>query len=285
MIELEHAEVSWFINAHCKMQCSYCQPEFKSGSLDKTLDQYLAVIEKLQQTRYKHHSKIFWKIGGGEPLHFPHLSSILKKMRERPCIIRLDTSGDNSYFSAYGILNLIDRLKLTYHSWQNNDIVEFILEHCQEKNVEVSIVVPLTPGQIYESRAKVEHFKQQGYVCNEQVLYEPNGQLYRGYSNIDLNRIHRRPDNETIKPVAPIYIDLSVINDIDPVYIGKPCYAGVDWLHINPKGFASYSQCGGRSEHYNVFNPDWQPPDNHFPCNVIQCKNEKDRRKIRIIGS
>jgi len=285
MIELEYAEVSWFINAHCKLQCSYCHPEFKNGGLDKTLDQYLTVIEKLQQTRYKHHSKILWKIGGGEPLHFPNLSSILKKMRERPCIIRLDTSGDNSYFSAYGILNLIDRLKLTYHYWQNDDIVGFILEQCLEKNIGVSIIVPLAPGQIHESREKVEHFRQRGYVCNEQVLYDRDGKLHHGYSNIDLNRIHHRPDDEIIEPVVPKYIDLSVVNNTDPIYTGMPCYAGVDWLHINPKGFASYSHCGGRSEHYNVFNPDWQPPDNHFPCNVIQCKNEKDRRTIRIVGS
>ena len=292
MINLEYAEVTWELNGHCKLQCSYCQPQWKTGHLDKTIDQYLAVVDKLQNTRYSHHSKIYWKIGGGEPLHFPHLNTLLKKMKERPSVIRLDTSGDDTYFASYGILNFIDKIKLTYHSWQNDDVFGFILEQCQEKSIEVSIVVPLTPGLINECRQRVEHFKSIGYRCTEQILYNTNGELYWGYSNIDLNRIEGRPDDWAEEPVVydpnqpdPRYVDLSVINDTDPVYTGQPCYAGVDWIHINSKGFASYSQCGGRSEHYNAFDSNWQPPSNHFPCNVGQCRSEQDRRKIRIVAN
>jgi hypothetical protein len=83
----------------------------------------------------------------------------------------------------------------------------------------------------------------------------------------------------------PNYIDLRVVNNDDPVYTGLPCYAGVDWLHINPKGFVSHSQCGGRNEHFNAFDPNWQPPNDHFPCSVNQCRHDNDRKKIRIVGS
>ena len=213
-------------------------------------------------------------------------------MKERSCTIRLDTSGDDTYFSFYGVLNLIDKLRLTYHEWQNDDVVEFILEQCQEKNIEVSIEVPLVPGRIFEFRQKAEHFKNLGYTCREQILFNENGQLYSGYSTIDENRIFGRDDNYEEEPVVldpnspdPNYVDLSIVNDTDPVYTGLPCYAGVDWLHINPKGFASYSQCGGRNEHFNVFDPAWQPPVQSFACTLNQCRNEKDRRKIRIVSS
>lgn len=284
MIELEYAEVSWSLNAHCKFQCAYCHTQFKSGELDKSIEQYLAVIEKLQNTRYKHHSKILWKIGGGEPLHFPHLGTLLKKMKEKSSIIRLDTSGDDTWFSLYGVLNLLDSVKLTYHSWQNDDIFDLILEQCQEKNVNVTIEIPLLPGQIIESREKVKHFADLGYTCNEQILRDLDGQPFNGYNLIDLNRIFRRSDDW--KPEFSLrnsnYVDLTIINNIDPIYTGLPCYAGVDWLNINPKGFASYSQCGGRSEHFNVFDTNWQPPSDHFACTVGQCRNEKDRKKIRI---
>jgi len=292
MIELDHAEVTWLLNAHCKLQCSYCQPQFRTGNLNRPVDQYLSAIEKLQNTRHQHHSKILWKIGGGEPLNFPGLSTLLKKMKERPCIIRLDTSGDDTYFSLYGVLNLIDRLKLTYHEWQNDDVVEFILEQCKEKNIDVSIEVPLVPGRIFEFRQKVEHFKSLGYECREQILYNENGKLYSGYSTIDENRIFGRADDYESVPVVidpnmpdPNYIDLQIVNDTDPVYTGMPCYAGVDWLYINPNGFASYSQCGGRNEHLNVFDSAWYPPAQHFPCTMNQCRSEKDRRKIRISSS
>lgn len=292
MIELEYAEVSWALNAYCKFQCAYCQPQFKSGELDKSVEQYLAIIDKLQNTRYQHHSKIYWKIGGGEPLHFPHLSTLLKKIKEKPSIVQLETSGDDTWFSLYGVINLIDKVKLTYHSWQNDDVFGFILEQCQEKNISATIEVPLVPGRIFESREKVKYFKELGYACNEQMLRDVDGQTHRGYSQLDENRIYGRPDDWKPAPIVrdpnkpdPNYIDLRIVNNTDPVYTGRPCYAGVDWLYINPKGFASYSQCGGRNEHFNAFDPAWQPPSNSFPCTVNQCRSEQDRTKIRINNS
>jgi hypothetical protein len=292
MIELAYAEVSWSLNAYCKFQCAYCPMESKGGELDKSLDQYITIIEKLQNTRYNHHSKIYWKIGGGEPLHFPHLGTLLKKMGEKPAIIQLDTSGDDTWFSLYGVLNHINIVNLTYHVWQNDDIVDLILEQCQEKNVSVSIQVPLIPGQIIQSRERVQRFKNLGYTCNEQLLYDTSRELYHGYSMLDKNRILGRPDNWEPESVVhdankpnPNYIDLRVVNNNDPVYTGLPCYAGVDWLYINPKGFVSHSQCGGRSEHFNAFDPNWQPPNDHFPCSVNQCRHDNDRKKIRIVGS
>jgi organic radical activating enzyme len=283
MIQLEHAEVTWLLNAHCEFKCSYCHSQYSGGGLDRSLEQYLTVVEKLQNTRYQHHSKIYWKIGGGEPLHFPHLGTVLKKMKEKSCTIRLDTSGDDTWFSVFGILGLIDKLKLTYHSWQNDDVFGFILEQCEEKNTAVSIVIPLEPGYIVQARERVKHFKDLGYNCNEKLLYDRGGNVYPGYSRIDLNRIHGHPDDHEFEIVPPVYQDLSIVTDTSPIYTGSPCYAGVDWIHINPRGFASYSQCGGRNEHYNVFDPAWTPPSQSFPCSVNQCRSEQDRTRIRIV--
>jgi hypothetical protein len=247
------------------------------------LDQYISVVEKLQQTRYRHHAKILWNIKGGEPLHFPNLSSLLRKIKEQPSIVRLVTSGDDTYFPIYGILNLIDQLHITYHEWQNDDVFGFILEECAERKIHVSIEIPLLPGKIVESRERLDHYQQLGYKCSEQILYEPDGSLLKLYSKVDCNRILRRDDNATDEFATPVYIDLSKINQSDPVYFGKPCYAGVDWIYIGPTGFASYSQCGGRNERFNVFDPEWQAPRDSFDCNVNQCRHEQDRKKIRIL--
>ena len=290
MIQLDYAEVIWELSAFCQFKCDYCRPEWKNGTNDHSVEEYLSIVEKLQATRYQHHNKISWHLGGGEPLHFPNLSTLLKKIKEQPSTIHIHTSGDDNWFSAYGILNYIDAITLTYHHWQNDDVVGFILDEAKEKNIKVSIIVPLVPGQIYESREKVQYFRSLGYECNEQILHNANGELYIGYNQVDSNRIHGRPDNwQPVHVVRdpnlpdPNYIDLRIVNDTDPVYTGKPCYAGVDWIYINHKGFASYSQCGGRGEALNVFNPDWQPPTTPFPCNVNQCRSVQDRTKIRIL--
>ncbi len=286
MIELAQAEVTWLLNSYCQHQCDYCRPEYKSGGLDRSVDQYLTIVEKLQNTRYQHHSRIHWKIGGGEPLHFPYLSTLLKKIRQRPSVVSLETSGDDTWFSFIGVSGLIDNLVLTYHPWQSNDVVDFILEQCQEKNIKVSIKVPLAPNCIQESREKVQQFLNLGYECSEQVLYDDDGKLYKNYSQVDENRIFGRPDDYEIKPFEPApSVDMSAVNNTDPIYTGFPCYAGVDWIYIGPKGFASYSQCGGRNEHYNAFDPNWQPPNSHFACTMNQCRSEQDRKTIRIVGT
>jgi len=285
MIEPKYAEIVWALNAYCQHRCTYCPAEYKNGELNYSVDQYLTVIEKFQQTRYQHHSKIYWKLGGGEPLHFPYLSIILKKIRERPALVRLDTSGDDTWFCFSRIASLVDCVKLTYHEWQNDDVFESVLEQCTEKNISVSIAVPLLPGKIFESREKVKYFEAQGYSCQEQTLTENDGNPYLGYSLVDENRIFGRPDDFVAGRHRHQYIDPSVLKTTDPVYTGQPCYAGIDWLQINSKGFASYSQCGSRNEHYNVFDADWQPPNRWFSCTVNQCRSEcQDRRKKRIVA-
>lgn len=292
MIELSHAEVHWHLNSYCRFQCSYCQPKWKSGDLTRSIEDYLSIIKKLQDTRYQHHQVIYWKIGGGEPLHYPQLGLLLKEIKSKPSIVRLDTSGDDDWFSLYGILGYVDRLKLTYHPWQHASVFEFILEKCHEKKVEVRILVPLAPGLIYESRQKVEELKSQGYSVEEQILHDENGAMHHGYSMLDANRIYGRPDDWKPQPVIidpnvpdKNYVDARIINNRDPVHTGKPCYAGVDWIYISPAGWPSYSQCGGRSESINAFQSDWQPPTEHFPCSMNQCRSYMDKQKIRVIGS
>ena len=285
MLILEYAEVSWDINAHCQFKCTYCRAEWKNGELARSVDDYLTVVEKLQTSRYKHHSTINWKLNGGEPSHFPHLTPVLRKIKEQPSTVELSTSGDDTWFSLYSVLNFLDSIVFTYHSWQNSDIADFIFEQCLEKNISVKVIVPMEPGKILQAKEKIDHIRSLGYQCDEQILYDISGQLYHGYTNADINQIFGREDNYQFDKsiYTPAYVDLSVVNDTDPIYTGQPCYAGVDWLHINHIGFANYSQCGGRSEMFNVFLPNWVPPDNHFPCSMNQCRNEQDHRTIRIL--
>ena len=71
-------EINWKLNSYCEYGCEYCHGKWSKGNLDKTLDQYLDVIEKLQETRYPHGDKIKWILGGGEPLNFPNLNQLLQ---------------------------------------------------------------------------------------------------------------------------------------------------------------------------------------------------------------
>lgn len=277
-------EIRWKLNSYCEHNCGYCLNKWSGGELNRTLDQYLGVVEKLQNTRYQHGDKIKWVIGGGEPLHFPNLNLLLKKIKEKNSYIRLDTSGGDSWFGIMEIINYIDYLKVTHHYWQNPSVLEYIIDICKENNKKLRILVPLIPGKIKEGKEKVQELTAFGIGVEEQILKNEDGNFWHGYSMADINEIHGLPKDYEAPPVAPVsvYVPLNEPpKDDSPSFTGKQCYAGIDYLLINNKGFAVGSDCGGR-DIGNVFDPNWQAPGSSFACPMLWCRSIGDRARIRI---
>lgn len=281
---MKSLEINWKLNSYCEHNCEYCHGKWSKGSLDKTLDQYLTIIEKLQATRYPYGDKIKWILGGGEPLHFPNLNQILQKIKEKDSYVRLDTSGGDSWFGVMEIIEYIDYLKVTHHSWQNSSVLDFIIDLCKDKEKKIRVMVPLLPGKILEGRAKVQELIGKGIGSEEQVLKGQYGDMWGGYSTKDKNLINNLPEDYVPPPyVPPPYVPLNEPPpDNSPSYTGKSCYAGVDILKIDHKGFAKGSECGGRPIG-NVFEPDWQAPDGPFACPMLWCRIPADRSTLRII--
>lgn len=281
---MKSLEINWKLNSYCEYNCDYCHGKWSKGSLDKTLDQYLDVIEKLQTTRYPYGDKIKWILGGGEPLNFPNLNQILQKIKEKESYVRLDTSGGDSWFGVMEIIEYIDYLKVTHHSWQNASVLDFIIDLCKEKEKKIRVVVPLLPGKILEGRAKVLEIKEKGIGAEEQILKGIHGDTWSGYSNKDKNLINHLPEDYEPPPyVPPPYVPLNEPpKDNSPSYTGKSCYAGVDMLRIDHKGFAKGSECGGRPIG-NVFEEGWTAPDGPFTCPMLWCRIPKDREELRIL--
>jgi MoaA/NifB/PqqE/SkfB family radical SAM enzyme len=287
-INMKTAEVHWKLNSYCEFDCIYCPSKYRGGELDKTLDQYLHVVDQLQTTRYNHCDSINWFLGGGEPLHFPNLNLLLQKIKSKNSYVRLDTSGGDNWFSIMEILNYVDHFRITHHYWQNPTVLDYIIDMCNENQKKLNVIVPLMAGKIKESREKVAELVSLGINANEITLSADQGGYWQGYSKKDINLINYLPEDYVEpdkEPVAPSnnYIDLSKL-DGSPVHTGKPCYAGIDWINIGYKGFASASNCGGRPIG-NVFDGEWQAPAEPFPCSMIQCRDRQDQSKIRVIQS
>jgi hypothetical protein len=159
------------------------------------------------------------------------------------------------------------------------------------------ISVPLYPGKILECRDYVNELKASGFKVKEQILRDSNFLNYwEGYAQSDINLIEgRAADQDPIKyeikydvkqsePVIPdsTYVDLSVPPvDDTPSHTGDPCYAGIDYIEINSKGFVQGSKCRGRSMG-NIFHEGWKPEYEPFACPMLFCREEDDRNNIRI---
>jgi len=292
-IMIKQAEVHWNLTDVCNKGCSYCPSKYSGNTLTRGIDEYQAVIRKLQASRYQHAETIKWKLGGGEPLQFPGLDIILADIKKKPSHVRLDTNGGETWFDLMPIINMVDHIKFTQHSWQNPSVLDFVVDLCKDNNVKLDIVIPLMPGKILEDRARIEELTSQGFAVHEQILTREavgGHDYWSGYSNKDINLINGRPEDWTPpEPVLsefdqpqPVWIDPRIIQNPEFVYTGRQCFAGVDYIFISGRGWASASACGGR-DLGNVFVADWAVPASSFPCSMFQCSHESDRTRIRVL--
>lgn len=289
---IDQAEVHWLLNGWCTLGCDYCPSRLNNIDNGRNVEEYLVVIRKLQESRYKNAKSIKWKLGGGEPLQFPGLDIVLNEIKKMPSYVRLDTSGGETWFDLMSIINKVDHIKLTQHYWQNTSVLDFTVDLCRDNNVKLDVVIPLLPGKIDEGRQKVSELIDLGISAHEQILTNEarnKNDLWDGYSQKDKNKLMGLPEDWDPTPVPandpnepdPTWVDPRIIQNPEFVYTGKQCFAGVDYIFIGAKGFASASDCGGR-DLGNVFEKDWVAPSASFSCPMFQCLSERDRRILRV---
>jgi hypothetical protein len=163
-----------------------------------------------------------------------------------------------------------------------------MIDFCKENNKQLQVIVPLASGKIFEKRELINALKADGVSAKEQILYNDAqpGNIWSGYSAVDINRILGRPDDWVPPPPEPerepVYMDPRVPPvDDTPSYTGLGCYTGIDYLYISHKGYTSGSDCGGR-DIGNVFDENWTAPNKVFTCNMNYCRSGNDRRRLRV---
>lgn len=280
-------KIIWQISGHCTHECWYCLPKYRNNPYYKTTDEYLHVIDLLQNYGQRSNiPKMKWKFKGGEPLQFPNFNIILKQIKTKDSYIAVETSGGTSWFDLMEISGNIDALILTYHDWQNESVLDYIIDTMQEQEKDLKIKIPMLPGKMKECKDIAKSIQDRGVAVDEQLLKNTEGIVISNYSMKDLNIYYGRaedwmpPEEDPSIPTSPVWIDPR-IDDGAPVYTGKPCWAGVDYMYISSKGFAAGSECGGR-DMGNVFDPGWTPPDSAFPCSMLFCRSNFDKNNIRI---
>jgi organic radical activating enzyme len=276
-------KIIWQISGQCTHECWYCLSKYRNNPYYKSTDDYIRVINLLQN--YGQRSlmpKINWKFTGGEPLQFPNFNILLKEIKNKNSHLSVETSGGESWFNVMEISELVDELIITHHYWQNETVLNFIIDTMKEQQKKIKVIIPMLPDKINECRNIAHRLKDLGVDAIEQLLLNEQGGTIEQYSPRDLNIFYGRPEDwvPPPPPEVPVWIDPR-IDDGAPVYTGLPCWAGVDYLYIDSKGFAKGSECGGR-ELFNVFDLGWVPPDTSFACPMMFCRSDKDKKNIRI---
>lgn len=276
-------KIIWQISGGCTHDCWYCLPKYRNNPNYRHLDDYLKVINLIQNhgERSKF-TKFSWKFKGGEPLQFPNFNIILREVKSKKSQVALETSGEDNWFNILEIIEFLDRVELTHHYWQNESVLNYIIDLTKERSIDLKIKIPMLPGKMRDCVAKSEQLKEQGINIEELLLHDEQHQPLAQYTGLDYNIYYRRAE-DYVPPPPPSpqgWVDPR-IDDGAPSYTGKPCYAGVDYLFIDSKGFSQGSECNGRMTG-NVFEEDWLPPDLPFPCPMLFCRSNSDKTNIRI---
>jgi organic radical activating enzyme len=279
---MKSSEIFWNITKYCSYGCAYC--EFRNGSKQdtKNIEDYLRVINKIQTVRYRDFDSLVWKISGGEVLSIGGTVTLANAIKSKPSRLEIETSGGDSWFEFMPVLELVDRVRLTVHDWQNQSVTDYIIDMCQTNNIDLVVSVPLPPGKIKETRERIEYIKNQGVAVKEQLLYNfgrHDQGLWTGYAKSDIIEILGYEPEEQLQEPPP-WVNPSS-DDGSPSFTGKSCSAGIDYLRIDHAGFSTGSFCGDRPSG-NVFDLEWEPPSSLHTCGMIWCKNQQDRSKLRI---
>ena len=285
-------KIIWNFSGSCNNDCWYCHPSYRSYPYYKTTEEYLHAIDLIQN--YGQRSlipKMNWTFAGGEPLQFTNFNILLKQIKTKDSYVSIETSGGNSWFDILEVSGYVDELILTHHYWQNTTVLDYLVDFMQEQDKKIKVFVPMLPDKINDCRDIVQGLKDRGVEAFEQLLLNTTGGAIEKYSMRDLNIYYRRPEDWMPSPPPPpvprdpnlpdpVWVDPR-IDDGAPVYTGQPCWAGVDYMHIDVKGFVRGSDCNGRSMG-NIFEPGWTPPDTSFACPMMFCRSNKDKKNIRI---
>lgn len=286
-----NSHVFWHLTDYCDQECDYCPSRYSGGDTAQPPDVYLSIIKKIQDSRYKYADKIIWQLSGGEPLSIPSIGQMLAKIKEHPSYVKIETAGGNSWFDYMSIQEYIDQITFTYHHWQNSSVAEYIIDFCQTNNKVIKIKVPFAPGKVREQLSLISDLTNRGISTRGLPMFNDarssNG-LIDGYTNSEINLMFGRPEDWVEPPPPPVDPNAPDPAWKDPnqddgssKYLGWQCHAGVDYLYISHKGWASGSDCGARSGG-NVYEPDWMPMDQPFACPMFFCRSEKDKQRIRI---
>lgn len=166
--------VEWMIGNTCNFDCSFCNPEFKSG--DRRffdVDTYKSTIDKLVEESGER--KIWFKLTGGEPTLFPGLIEVMKHIRSTGNYVHLITNGSRTmrYWKELKEADCVDYIAFTYHPEQTSDLTSMVstVNLFQDVPTLVSVNVTCPPEKFVEALLAFNYFKKKcvSYLNLQQI--------------------------------------------------------------------------------------------------------------------
>lgn len=277
-------KVSWNLFNHCKAQCSYCPSRFWNGDEPRPVAEYLKIAQKLIDNYKNQGRTINWSFNnGGEPLDMFDFPEFLKLCSTSGGTIDLTTNGGRLWLDWWAVEPYITKLQLSYHYWQNPNLIRFIIQAFQKNNKKIDVIVPIRPGDDFEfdwNRA-LELEKEFNIATNKSPLFkEASGDMgFLNYTEEQYETMFgKKWVEDNLKAPPKTFTEINIERrDSSPSFTGKLCNTGIELLFISAEGWVRGSSCNN-THLGNIWEENFQFPTQPSICKMISCTVQEDQQ-------
>lgn len=275
-------QINWTLNNYCQANCWYCPSTQWGGEQPRNIEYYLNFAERANQHFDQLGRIIDWIFNGGEPLDmfdFPQLLKLCKRDNNK---IELTTNGGRMWLDWWAIEPYVDNLNLSWHYWQNPNLIKYIVELYVEKKKQIVVTVPIRHTDFDEDYTKAEHIRNTYNIPVNKLLLIENMDWIKGYYPYTAEQIEliNGPGSSVQKKML---VDETFqerherMLSISPSFTGKKCNAGIEILNIGAQGFTSGASC--TNTHLgNIWDSDFQFISEPQVCKMMACMNPEDQK-------
>lgn len=312
----DYLRIELFLSNVCNYSCSYCSPEYYSGThrwpnLEQVKENLGYIIDYYMNNSKKRKVCLF--IIGGEPTLWPEFEKFVKYFKEEyHCIISMSTNGSRTtrWWQEHGD-NFDDIVLSCHHERVDTTHAAHVADILYEKGKWVNALVLMDPAVWDKCVGIVEDLKKKSQHRWPITVRELVGvgavytEEQRKYLETDLKRMpypwyfftakkteYKKPtvtfSDNTTKTVPLHWILGEQLNKFN----GWSCNIGVDTFFIDKDGNIK-GACGEflyqNTAHYNLYDPDFKnifkPNIQATVCNKTECicQPEINTRKSKII--
>lgn len=296
-----YTDVDWQLTNHCKAECYYCPISLRGGNYPEEDKDYLKLVSLItDHYNSKLGRRIRWGFDGGEPLDLHNLVKVLNRAKSDLNSVTLHTNGGNLWIDWWAIAPNIDHCVLTYHYWQNPNLIKYVIDCIKKENKTITVKAPVRPDNFEEDMDRIRILEEERSInVVKVVLYKDANPIGGQYpytkeqllilSGIDPNKkaaaetakaplIKERTDFET----KTHHQRLEEKKASNPSYLGKLCNVGIERLRISHNGYVNGSNCNNQPLG-NIWNEGWTPPEGPQTCAMLACMNPWDQKITKFI--
>jgi len=274
--------ITWTLHNYCKAGCSYCPSSQWGGDEPRPIEQYLNFANYAIEHFDKMKRTINWSFNGGEPLDLFDLPQLLKFCKKDDNLIELTTNGGRLWLDWWALESHIDILNLTYHYWQQPNLIKFIIDTFSKKQKTVNVTIPIRYNFFDEDFSRALQLEKEYNIKTIKQLLIQNMDWMLGYypyteSQLEaINGIGSQSKKNMLGDQTFEEYQEHLIK-ISPSFAGQKCNDGIEKLNISSAGFVGGASCGN-TYLGNIWDSNFKLISEPQICNMRVCSNLEDQK-------